>query len=89
MIIRLLIWLIIGFLIYTVFQAVKQALLKPPTPPPEKSRRGEDMVQDPCCGTYVPRNDAVTETINGERHYFCSEECRVQFQKEQSSDQGV
>jgi YHS domain-containing protein len=37
----------------------------------------------------VPRNDAVTETINGERHYFCSEECRVQFQKEQSSDQGV
>ena len=58
---------------------IKQALQRPPSPP-EKSKQGEDMVQDPHCGTYVPRSDAVSATVKGERYYFCSEKCRTQFQ---------
>jgi YHS domain-containing protein len=81
MLVRLLIWGIVGFLIYTVFQVIKQALMKPPTTPPEKTSRGEEMVLDPECGTYVPRNDAIKSQIKGSTHYFCSTECRDKHQK--------
>lgn len=79
MLVRLLIWLIVGFLVYTVFQMIRQAVLKPPGPPPEKTRRGEEMIRDPQCGTYVPRNDAVKTEIKGKSHYFCSPECRDKY----------
>lgn len=76
MLVRLLIWLIVGFLVYTVFQMIRQAVSKPPGIPPEKTTRGEEMVRDPECGTYVPRNDALRTEANGKTHYFCSKECR-------------
>ena len=34
------------------------------------------MVKDEVCGTYVPRDEALTEVRGGVTHYFCSEECR-------------
>ncbi|MDT8443780.1 MAG: hypothetical protein RQ722_05785 [Desulfuromonadales bacterium] len=81
MLVRLILSLIGFFLIYTVFQFIKQALLKPPAPPREKTSRGEEMIQDPECGTYVPRNDAVTAQIKGTIHYFCSTDCREKYQQ--------
>jgi YHS domain-containing protein len=81
MLVRLLLWLIVGFLIYTVVQMIKQALLKPPAPPAEKSSRGEEMIQDPECGTYVPRNDAIKAHLKGKTLYFCSTDCRDKHQK--------
>jgi len=81
MLVRLILWLIVGFLAYTVFQMLKQALLKPPGPPPEKTTRGEEMVQDPECNTYVPRGDAIKAQHKGETHYFCSNECRDKYLK--------
>ncbi len=81
MFVRALIWLIVGFLVYTVFQIIKQALLKPPAPPAEKTTRGEDMVQDPECGTYVPKKDAIKGQVKGNTHYFCSAECRDKYKK--------
>lgn len=79
MLVRLLIWLIVGFLVYTVFQMIRQAVSKPPGPPLEKTSRGEDMIRDPQCGTYVPRNDAVKIEAKGKAHYFCSTECRDKY----------
>jgi YHS domain-containing protein len=81
MLVRLLLWCIAGFLVYTVFQIIKQALLKPPTPPPEKTSRGEEMILDPECGTYVPRNDAIKAQVKGSAHYFCSTDCRDKYQE--------
>jgi YHS domain-containing protein len=76
MLVRLIIWLVVAFLIYTVVQIVKQALFKPPPPPAERSSRGEEMVRDPECGTYVPRSDAVRGEKAGRELYFCSARCR-------------
>jgi len=45
-------------------------------PAPEKTEAGEEMVQDPHCGTYVPRSLAVEKVIEGRTCYFCSEKCR-------------
>ncbi len=34
------------------------------------------MVQDPNCGTYLPREQALKAWAFGQQHYFCSEACR-------------
>ncbi len=47
--------------------------------------RKEQMVQDPVCGIYVPRETAVAERIRGETYYFCSMDCAQTFQKQPSS----
>ena len=79
MIVRALLWLIVGFIVYTVVQSIMRSLQKPKSAPPEKTARGEDMVQDPQCKTYVPRSDALSCQVQGRTHYFCSEACRDQY----------
>ena len=80
---RLLLFIILCFLVYTFISALRRALSPPAGRPPEKTLRGEDMVQDPVCGVYLPRGDALEKTVRGERHYFCSEECRSAFGRRQ------
>lgn len=78
--IRLLILFVLLFLAYKFLrQALRGLSGGGRSLPPEKTRRGEDMVQDPHCGTYVPRGDALSATVRGQRHYFCSEQCRRDF----------
>jgi len=74
--IRLLLFLLLFFLGYTLYQAVARILFPPSSKGPEATREGEEMVRDPQCGTFVPRSGAVTRTINGEKHFFCSKKCR-------------
>jgi YHS domain-containing protein len=40
---------------------------------------GRDMVRDPQCGTYVPKDRAVTRRIGGRVEHFCSESCARSF----------
>ena len=43
----------------------------------EPSRRDQGMmVKDEVCGTYIPREEALTDVRGGVERYFCSEECR-------------
>lgn len=67
------------FLAYVVFLFVRvyRGLLsarrrarRPPAPV-----RGV-MVKDEVCGTYIPREEALTEVRDGVERHFCSEECR-------------
>jgi YHS domain-containing protein len=66
---------------YSLFvMLVRQVTGKRPTAPrKDKTARGEDMVKDPQCGTYLPRSDALTRQVKGETCYFCSEECRSKY----------
>ena len=43
------------------------------------------MLQDPVCQAYVPRESAVTARIGGQTYYFCSKTCADTFQKQLSS----
>jgi uncharacterized protein len=43
---------------------------------------GGDMVKDPVCGLYLPRDMAIRKVIRGKEFYFCSEECRRRFLSE-------
>lgn len=37
------------------------------------------LARDPVCGTWTAPRDALSLTVRGETHYFCSEECRQAF----------
>ena len=38
-----------------------------------------EMVKDPYCETYIPRDSAIRARIDGRDHYFCSKECLRKF----------
>ncbi len=40
-----------------------------------KSARGEDLIEDPVCHTYVPVSQAYRKEINGQEYFFCSKKC--------------
>jgi len=41
--------------------------------------KGEEMVLDPECRTYVVRDRAVTRRVQGKIHSFCSEACAQRY----------
>ena len=53
------------------------------------SRRGktdgpdepEELVQDPCCQTYIPKRSALKKKVAGRVHYFCNKECMERYFK--------
>lgn len=44
--------------------------------------KGEDLVQDPFCGTYVPQSQSYVKEIDGREKYFCSRECCEKYLSE-------
>ncbi len=40
------------------------------------------MLQDPVCRVYIPRESAVAASIGGQTYYFCSNTCAETFQKQ-------
>ena len=39
------------------------------------------LVRDPVCGTFVAPGTSLSLTARGATHYFCSEQCRTEFQR--------
>ncbi|MBI4633937.1 MAG: hypothetical protein HY742_08595 [Deltaproteobacteria bacterium] len=73
-------FLIYGILFYLLYKAAKNFLR------PRKGRsggsrnedspvRGEDLVEDPCCHTYIPVSNAYKSFFDGRTVYFCSQKC--------------
>ena len=58
---------------------------------PSSTGRAEskELVQDPYCQTYIPRNNAVQARIDGEIFYFCSEACMNRYLGEQKRTSGL
>ena len=46
------------------------------TPPPERKVLSGEMVKDEVCQTYLPRENALREVVDGQARFFCSKECR-------------
>lgn len=42
-------------------------------------------MEDPVCGMYVSKQDAVVRQINGSTYYFCSECCANEFERKQAA----
>lgn len=43
--------------------------------------KGEEMVLDPECRTYVIKDRAVTRRVRGRVHSFCSEACAQRYEE--------
>jgi uncharacterized protein len=48
---------------------------------PEQRGKGEDLVEDPCCHTYIPQSKAIKMLVQGKTVYFCSKKCLDEFKE--------
>lgn len=44
-----------------------------------------EMVQDPNCETYIPKDQAVEKWVHGKILHFCSETCADEFSRKTNS----
>jgi YHS domain-containing protein len=80
--IRILIWLLLGYVVYKIFKGrseKKEIRTEKPV--------GEETHRDPVCGTYVAEDDAVVGRLEGKRVFFCSMSCLEKFQEQVSHNQ--
>ena len=79
---------ILFVLLLLVFYTILYTLIKDMAVRRKKWSRGpepEELVQDPCCQTYIPKGTAVRKRVNGRHYYFCSKECLRKFLEEKKS----
>ncbi|MCS6285982.1 MAG: hypothetical protein H8K08_11175 [Nitrospira sp.] len=62
-----------------VYRSSKQSG-RPAGPPLD----GDQMVQDPVCGVFVPRKTAVVQQVGNLTNCFCSQECAEKFQRQRT-----
>jgi len=78
---------IAGIIVYVVYRFLRFLVTPPERVPGSASGgtpriEGEDLVKDPCCGTYVPINSACKVILNGKTLYFCSSTCLEKYKRE-------
>lgn len=76
---RMLVWLV---LIYVGFRIVKGFMAQKQTDSPPKKVVDDEAVQDPVCGKYVSKDDAVVGKLEGERIFFCSMDCLEKYREQ-------
>jgi uncharacterized protein len=80
--IRSLLTLFIVVMVYYVLKTLLHSALRGYHEDERRSTaapRGEEMVLDPECRTYVLKSRAVTRRVNGKLCSFCSEACAKQY----------
>jgi uncharacterized protein len=45
----------------------------------------DELVQDPVCGVYCPKRDALSFNWQGKTYYFCSDKCRQAFREQKNN----
>lgn len=68
----------IGFLIFFLFPLLL-SLFRRSVPQKNTLEKGADMVRDPICGVYIPKEGAESLKSKGTTHYFCGKECQSKF----------
>ena len=75
--------ILISVIFYLLLRFLKLLFLKPPVNknPMDQNFSGQvnEMVQDPECKTYIPKNNSLSLQISGTTYYFCSRECMNKF----------
>jgi len=81
MLIRFLIFFIVGYVIYRIIKSIRRE--KPFAVQNDNNKTtaalGEELVEDPYCHTYIPVSQAHRKEIAGKEHYFCSKECSEKY----------
>lgn len=80
-ILRLIYFAVWAYFFFIVYRSVRNLWRKiaPPQPKTPQHRLSGVMVKDEACLTYVAKEDALREMIDGREYFFCSKECRKKF----------
>ena len=82
---------VLGILLVIVYFMVKSALRgllgknKEVARPVGSSGHPSEMVQDPACGMFVPKEGSFFLQQGDRTYFFCSETCRASYQKKLSA----
>jgi YHS domain-containing protein len=72
--VRALIYILFFFILYSLFKLLLEALSGQKKQANE-AHEAEELVQDPCCGTYISKRFSIRKRVSGKEVYFCGEEC--------------
>jgi YHS domain-containing protein len=50
-------------------------------PPSQRIQEPDTLIQDPVCGTFIPRKEALKVVKDGKEYFFCSEGCLKRFRR--------
>jgi YHS domain-containing protein len=85
MLARFLVWALLLLVVWRALRSLLSGIVQgasaappPPAGPPEK---GELMVRDPVCGTFVLPSRSVSMRDRSGTHHFCSDRCRQAYQE--------
>ncbi|MEO5378096.1 MAG: hypothetical protein H7832_10000 [Magnetococcus sp. DMHC-6] len=82
-ILRLLLLVILGLLVYQVIRRVTSQLNSKPTPQPPNNNSGQPLVQCSHCTTWIPQKS----TTQHQNKLFCSQKCLTDWQQHHQQDQ--
>lgn len=81
---RLVFYIFIAYILYFVIRLVFPPQRRTKTARSPQQLAGT-MVKDETCNTYLPKEDATKEIIDGKEFFFCSPECRQKFLEQKKS----
>jgi len=84
MLARFLVWALLLLVVWralrSLLSGIVQGASSPPPPAPGPPEKGELMVRDPVCGTFVLPSRSVSMRDRAGTHHFCSDRCRQAYQ---------
>ena len=75
---RLLYYAMLAYFVYMVYKFLL-SLGRRREPSKPATRLSGLMVKDEICETYVSKEEAIREVIDGKEYFFCSKDCRRKF----------
>ena len=85
MLARFLIWSLLLLVVWralrSLFSGIAQGASAPRPPQKAAPEKGELMVRDPVCGTFVLPSRSVSLRDRSGIHHFCSDRCKEAYQQ--------
>lgn len=77
-------FVLIALAVWFLYRSVRRLMSGGEQPGRRPVPKGPDqvidvMVQDPQCGIYLPKHEAIRSIVRDEERFFCSEACRDGF----------
>jgi YHS domain-containing protein len=78
---RIVLYALLAYIIYKFIRVYQNLSKRSKTSRQPKQISGV-MVKDEVCNTYLPKEDAIREIMEGKEYFFCSKDCRQKFLEE-------
>jgi len=79
---RLVLGMVVVYLAYRLVKKGRKFFNPgPPGSQAPRPKEPEELVQDPICGTFIPRKEALKSQKDGKDFFFCSEGCLQRFRR--------